>query len=71
MVEVKRKDKESVGMLLRRFVRKVQASGILIRARSLRYRAADKTKRERRLRTLKRIAWQKEQERLRKLGKIS
>lgn len=71
MVEVRRKDKESVGMLLRRFVRKVQASGILVRARSLRYRTIDPTKRERKAQALKSIAWRREQEKLRKLGKIN
>ena len=49
MVEVRKKDKESVGMLLRRFVRKVQASGILVRARSLRYQTTEATKRERKV----------------------
>lgn len=70
MVEVRRKEKETVGMLLRRFVRKMQASGILVRARSLRYRTEGLTKREKHLAALKRITRQKEQERLRKLGKI-
>jgi len=71
MVEVRRKDKESVGMLLRRFVRKIQASGILVRARSLRYEREDPTKRERKVQALKRLTWRKAQERLRKLGKIN
>jgi ribosomal protein S21 len=37
MVEVKRKDNESFENLLRRFNRKVQQSGVLIRARKTRF----------------------------------
>jgi small subunit ribosomal protein S21 len=37
MVEVKRKDNESFDSLLRRFNRKIQQSGILIRARKTRF----------------------------------
>ncbi|OGZ45559.1 MAG: hypothetical protein A3C84_04050 [Candidatus Ryanbacteria bacterium RIFCSPHIGHO2_02_FULL_48_12] len=70
MVEVRRKEKESVGMLLRRFVRRVQYSGILVRARSLRYRTPEESKREKKDQALKRIVWAKNMERLRKLGKI-
>jgi ribosomal protein S21 len=70
MVEVRRKEKESVGVLLRRFTRRVQQSGILQRARSLRYRANILSKRERKDEAIKRIAWQKNMEHLRKLGKI-
>ena len=71
MVEVRKKDKESGGMLLRRFVRRVQASRILVRARSLRYHHAEETKRERKEQALKRLNWRAEQDRLRKLGKIT
>jgi ribosomal protein S21 len=37
MVEVKKKDNESFDNLLRRFNRKVQQSGVLVRARKTRY----------------------------------
>jgi len=37
MIEVKKKDNESVGSLLRRFSRKVQQSGLLLQARSVRF----------------------------------
>lgn len=37
MVEVKRKDNESFESLLRRFNRKIQQSGILVRARKTRF----------------------------------
>lgn len=38
MIEVKRKDNESVGSLLRRFSKKVQQSGLLIQARNSRFK---------------------------------
>lgn len=37
MVEVKKKDNESFDSLLRRFNRKIQQSGVLIRARRIRF----------------------------------
>ena len=37
MVEVKKKDNESFDSLLRRFNRKIQQSGVLIRARKTRF----------------------------------
>ena len=69
-LEVKKKQKESVGALLRRFSRAVQQSGMLVRVRSLRYRTRPKTKRVRKVEALKRIVWKKNMDRLRKLGKI-
>ncbi len=70
MVEVRKKEKESVGVMLRRFTRRIQQSGILIRARSLRYRTQAQSKRERKEEALKKLAWRQRMERLRKLGKI-
>ncbi len=69
-VEVKRRDNESVGSLLRRFTRKIQRSGILIDIRSKQYRDRPKSEFKKRREALRRIAWQKEMARLRKLGKI-
>ena len=37
MVEVRRRDHETTGAMLRRFTRRVQQSGILIRARKTRF----------------------------------
>lgn len=45
-VEVKRKEKEPVGSLLRRFTRRVQQSGVLLNARKARFYQKDKTKRQ-------------------------
>lgn len=44
MVEVKRKDNESFESLLRRFNRKIQQSGVLIRARKIRFFEAPKSR---------------------------
>lgn len=44
MVEVKRKDNESFESLLRRFNRKIQQSGVLIRARKIRFFESPKSR---------------------------
>lgn len=46
MIEVKKKDRESSESLIRRFSRRVQQSGVLVRARKTRFRTDEKTKRE-------------------------
>jgi len=70
MVYVKRRDRETTPALLRRFSRRVQASGILIRARKVRFHASKPTKRALRERALRRAKFLKERERLIKLGKL-
>ncbi|MEK7160972.1 MAG: 30S ribosomal protein S21 [Patescibacteria group bacterium] len=45
-VEVRRKEKEPVGSLLRRFTRRVQQSGVLLTARRGRFFVKAKTKRQ-------------------------
>jgi len=70
MIEAKRKPRETPGAFLRRFTRKVQQSGVLIRARKIQYRDKPKTKRERRLSALRRDKIMKEREKLFKLGKL-
>lgn len=70
MIEVKRKDNESIGSLLRRFSKKVQQSGLLLQARSARFKTKDKSRTERRKSALKRNEIISEKEKLRKLGKL-
>ncbi len=70
MVYIKRKDRESTAAMLRRFTRRVQASGILLRARKSRFFVSKPTKRAVRERALRRLKAGKERERLIKLGKI-
>lgn len=68
-IEVKRKDNESIGSMMRRFTRSIQQSGVLIRARKLRFVEAPKTKRELRASALYRNTKKKEEAKLIKLGK--
>lgn len=70
MVYVKRKEHESSTAMLRRFSRRVQASGILLRARKARFYQSKPTKRALRERALGRITAAHERERLAKLGKL-
>ncbi len=69
-VEVQKREKESVQSLLRRFSRRVQQSGILIRARRGRFYIPLLTKRQKKLSALRRLEIQKEREKLYKLGKL-
>lgn len=70
MIEARRKESETSGAFLRRFTRKVQRSGVLIRSRRTRFKIKPKTKRQRRIASLRRQESSREQERLFKLGKI-
>jgi len=70
MIEAKRKDNEAVGAFLRRFSRKVQQSGVLIKSRKLRFKEDKKTKREKQDAAVRRAVNLKERERLFKLGKL-
>ena len=69
-IQVKKREKESVQSLLRRFSRRVQQSGILIRARRGRFYVSSLTKRQKRLKALRRLDIQKKREKLYKLGKL-
>ena len=70
MIEAKRKDNEAVGAFLRRFTRKVQQSGVLIKSRKLRFKEDKKTKTEKQAAAVRRAISLKERERLFKLGKL-
>ena len=70
MIEAKRRPRETTGAFLRRFTRKVQQSGVLMRARKIQFREKPKNKRARRLSALRRERILKERERLFKLGKL-
>ena len=67
-IEVKKRERETARSLLRRFTRRIQQSGILIRARKARFREREKTKRERRNSALRRVRIGKKKEKLRKMG---
>lgn len=70
VVEVRRKEGESTESMVRRFTRKVQQSGVLIRARKNRYRQKIKSKNVQRTNALKRAEMREEREELRRMGKL-
>ena len=70
MVEVKRREHETTGAMLRRFTRRVQQSGILLNARKKRFYKGKPTKRTVRDSALRRIGIKKERAKLEKLGKL-
>ena len=70
MVEVKKKDNESFENLLRRFNRKVQQSGILVRARRTRFFDPRKSRNLQRAAAQRRTKIQAEKEELKRLGKL-
>ncbi|MEK7480661.1 MAG: 30S ribosomal protein S21 [Patescibacteria group bacterium] len=70
MVEVRRRERESTGSLLRRFNKKIQRSGILLRARALTSHKRAKSKLRVRRDALKRQAARAHYAKLEKLGKL-
>ncbi|MFC1700971.1 hypothetical protein ACFLZ0_02440 [Patescibacteria group bacterium] len=68
VVEVKKRERENTRSLLRRFTRRIQQSGILVRARKARFWEKDKSKLERRQSALRRQKTAKKIEKLKKLG---
>ncbi len=70
MIEVKKKDRETSESLIRRFSRRIQEGGILVRARKARFRTEKKSKRERREEALYKVKIRKEIDKLKKLGKF-
>jgi len=70
LVEVRRKERENPDSLIRRFSRKVQQSGLLLKARRIRYRETTKNKTRLKKDALRRVENQKQREYLRKIGKL-
>ena len=71
VIEVKKNANESNMNLVRRFTRKVQESGIIQKVKSKRYNERSLSKIKVKAATLKRLARQKNQEKLIKLGKAT
>jgi len=69
LVEVKRKDNESFESLLRRFNRKVQQSGVLIRARKTRFFEPGKSRNLKKVAARRRSEIKEQKEELKRLGK--
>lgn len=70
MVEVRKKEGETTAAMLRRFTRRIQLSGVLIRSRQTKFYKPKLKKRFVRERALRRIKKLKEAEKLEKLGKL-
>ncbi len=70
MVEVKKKDGESFDSLLRRFNRKIQQSGVLVRARRIRFFAPARSRNLLREDALRRAASREKREELKRMGKL-
>ena len=69
MVEVKRKDNENFDSLLRRFNRKIQQSGVLVRARKTRFFAPERSRNLQRTDAQRRSVMREVREELKRLGK--
>jgi ribosomal protein S21 len=70
MVEVKKRENESSESLVRRFTKRVQQSGVLIRAKKRRFYETKKNKRAVRLDALRRENIREQRELLRRQGKL-
>lgn len=70
VLEIKKQPSESSQGLVRRFARRIQQSGLLVRARKHRFRQRPKNKQAKKRAALRREELRKEYEKLRKLGKI-
>lgn len=67
-IEVRKREKENTRSLLRRFTRRIQQSGVLMRARKARFLEREKSKSERRQSALRRQKIGRQKEKLRKMG---
>ena len=70
MVEVKKKDNESFDSLLRRFNRKIQQSGVLVRARRIRFFEPTKSRNLQKVAARRRSQIRVQKEELKKMGKL-
>jgi ribosomal protein S21 len=70
MIEVNRKDRESPESLIRRFSRRIQQSGVLVRARKVRFRSEGKSKTEMRQGAMYKVKVRKVVNHLKKIGKF-
>ncbi|PIP23680.1 MAG: hypothetical protein COX90_01235 [Candidatus Nealsonbacteria bacterium CG_4_10_14_0_2_um_filter_38_17] len=68
-LEVRRQEKENTQSLIRRFTRGLQQSGILLRAKKLRFRHRPKSHGAKKKAALRRVELKQEYEKMRKLGK--
>lgn len=69
-LEIKKQPRETNQALIRRFNQALSESGILIRARKIRFKEKEKSEQMKKAAALRREEKKKEYERLKKLGKI-
>jgi len=69
-LEVRKQEREGAQSLVRRFQKRVQQSGLLLRARKARFRVRRKSEQMKKRAALRREELKKEYEKLDKLGKI-
>ncbi len=70
MIEIKKKEGESVNAFLFRFTKKIQRSGIIKQSKKTRYHDRNQNVRARKESALYRLNKKKETNRLKRLGKI-
>ncbi len=70
-LEVKRQNRETSQSLVRRFGRRVQQSGILLRARKIRFREKQKSEQMKKRAALRREELRKEYARKEKMGEVT
>lgn len=70
VIEIKKNPNENNASVLRRFSRKIQESNIIQKVKGSRYNERKESKLKIKKSTLKRLEKRKENEKLRKLGKI-
>jgi ribosomal protein S21 len=69
-LEVKKQNRETSQSLVRRFTRRVQQSGILLRAKKIRFREKPKSEQMKKRAALRREELRKEYERKQKMGEV-
>lgn len=67
--EIKKQKKETSQSLVRRFSRRIKKSGILLRARKIRFKKRPKSRQMKKRSALRREELKREYEKLEKLGK--
>jgi hypothetical protein len=70
-LEILKQERETSQSLARRFQKRVQQSGLLLRARKIRFKERKKSEQMKKRAALRREELKKEYEKLKKLGKVS
>jgi len=70
VLEVKKQERETSQDVIRRFTKRIQQSGLLLRARKIRFRVRRKSRQMKKRAALRREEIKKEYAKLKKLGKI-